>query len=46
MHMSFMEKDLTVASKLGFLKATIQYGLSHNELSEELKKYLKSLDLN
>ena len=42
----FYGKRFDCGSKLGFLKATIQYGLSHNELSVELKKYLKSLDLN
>ena len=42
----FNGKRFDCGSKLGFLKATIQYGLSHNELSEELKEYLKSLGLN
>jgi UTP--glucose-1-phosphate uridylyltransferase len=42
----FNGKRFDCGSKLGFLKATIQYGLSHNELSEEFKKYLESLDLN
>ena len=33
-------------NKLGFLKATIEYGLHHGELSEDLKDYLKNLDLS
>ena len=33
-------------NKLDFLKASIQFGLSHSELSSDLKNYLKNLDLN
>ena len=29
-----------------FLKASIQFGLSHSELSSDLKNYLKNLDLD
>ncbi|HEX9664448.1 MAG TPA: UTP--glucose-1-phosphate uridylyltransferase GalU [Patescibacteria group bacterium] len=31
--------------KLGFLKATINYGLKHRELKADFKKYLKSLKI-
>ena len=33
-------------NKLGFLEATIQYGLNHNELSNDLKEYLRNLNLD
>jgi len=33
-------------NKLDFLKASIQFGLSHSELSFDLKNYLKNLDLD
>ena len=33
-------------NKLDFLKASIQFGLSHSELSSDLKNYLKNLDLD
>ena len=42
----FRGKRFDCGNKLGFLKATIEYGLNHKELSEELKSYLKDLDLN
>ena len=32
--------------KLDFLKASIQFGLSHNEISSDLKNYLKNLNLD
>ena len=32
-----------VKSKLGYLKATIEYALEHEELSKEFKNYLKKL---
>ena len=32
-------------SKLGFLEATVQLGLEHEETAKEFKKYLKGLDL-
>ncbi len=32
--------------KLGFLTATIQFGLKHEELADEFRAYLKSLDLS
>ena len=33
-------------NKLGFLEATIQYGLNHNELSNDLKEYIRNLNLD
>jgi UTP--glucose-1-phosphate uridylyltransferase len=32
-------------SKLGYLKATVEMGLRHDDLSDEFKAYLKSLPL-
>ncbi|MDD3144932.1 MAG: UTP--glucose-1-phosphate uridylyltransferase [Candidatus Gracilibacteria bacterium] len=32
-------------SKIGFLKATISYGLKNDEVKDDLKEFLKSLDL-
>ncbi|MDD2907470.1 MAG: UTP--glucose-1-phosphate uridylyltransferase [Candidatus Gracilibacteria bacterium] len=32
-------------SKIGFLKATISYGLKNDEVKEELKEFIKALDL-
>lgn len=34
---------LDCGSKLGFIKATVQFGLEHAETGEEFKKYLKGL---
>lgn len=34
-----------VGSKIGFLKANIEYGLRNPELKEQLTKYLKELDI-
>ncbi len=42
----FEGKRFDCGNKLGFLKATIEYGLSHQEISSELKSYLKDLDIN
>ena len=36
---------LDCGSKLGFLKATVQKGITHPEIGKEFKKYLKSLSL-
>ena len=33
-------------SKFGFMKATIQYGLNHREISPELKEYLQNIKLD
>jgi UTP--glucose-1-phosphate uridylyltransferase len=35
-----------MGNKLDFIKTTIHYGLGHPEFGEELKVWLKSLDLN
>tara|TARA_Y100000768_G_scaffold294276_1_gene228128 strand:+ start:1753 stop:2634 length:882 start_codon:yes stop_codon:yes gene_type:complete len=42
----FRGKRFDCGSKLGFLKATIEYGLNHQEISSELKSYLKDLDID
>ena len=42
----FKGKRFDCGNKLGFLKATIEYGLQHGELAEDLKDYLKNLDLS
>lgn len=41
----FEGKRFDCGSKLGFLKATIEYGLNHKELSSDLSNYIKSLNL-
>ena len=42
----FTGKRFDCGNKLGFLKATIEYGLNHQEISSELKSYLKDLDID
>ena len=42
----FKGKRFDCGNKLGFLQATIEYGLTHNGVSKDLKKYLKTLDLD
>ena len=42
----FAGKRFDCGNKLGFLKATIEYGLNHQEISSELKSYLKDLDID
>ena len=42
----FKGKRFDCGNKLGFLKATIEYGLNHQEISSELKSYLKDLDID
>ena len=42
----FRGKRFDCGNKLGFLKATIEYGLNHQEISSELKSYLKDLDID
>ena len=42
----FEGKRFDCGNKLGFLEATIQYGLNHNELSNDLKEYLRNLNLD
>ena len=41
----FAGKRFDCGSKLGFLKATIEYGLNHKEISNDLRKYLLSLNI-
>lgn len=41
----FIGKRYDCGSKIGFLKATIDYGLRHPETKKDLKKYLKSLKI-
>ncbi len=41
----FIGKRYDCGSKIGFLKATIDYGLHHKETQSELKKYIKSLKI-
>ena len=42
----FKGKRFDCGSKLDFLKASIEYGLNHDQLSNDLKQYLKKLDLD
>ena len=41
----FEGKRFDCGSKLGYLKATIEYALEHKELSKEFRKYLKKLKI-
>ena len=41
----FEGKRFDCGSKLGYLKATIEYALEHEELSKEFKNYLKKLKI-
>lgn len=34
-----------IGSKIGFLKATVDFGLNHPELKDEFKDYLKNIDV-
>lgn len=40
----FMGQWYDIGSKLGFLKATVAYGLKHQELNQEFKAYLKTIN--
>lgn len=42
----FEGKRFDCGSKIGFLKATIEYALQHDEISSELKEYLKNMSLD
>lgn len=42
----FTGKRFDCGSKLGYLQATVEYGLKHTELSGEFKRYLQALDLS
>lgn len=41
----FTGKRYDCGSKLGYLQATVEYGLKHDELRDAFKKYLKELDI-
>lgn len=41
----FTGKRYDCGSKLGYLQATVEYGLKHVELRDAFKKYLKELDI-
>jgi UTP--glucose-1-phosphate uridylyltransferase len=41
----FEGKRFDCGNKLGFLKATIEYGLNHKELSKDLSDYIKKLNI-
>ncbi|MGM0379540.1 MAG: UTP--glucose-1-phosphate uridylyltransferase GalU [Bacillota bacterium] len=40
---NFSGKRYDAGNKLGYLKATVEYGLRHDDLGDEFKKYLKSI---
>lgn len=42
----FQGKRYDCGSKLGYLMATVEYGLQHDELKHEFKDYLRSLDID
>jgi UTP--glucose-1-phosphate uridylyltransferase len=39
----FEGKRYDCGSKLGYLEATVEYGLNHEELGEDFRAYLKAL---
>ena len=41
----FEGKRYDCGSKEGYLEATVEYALSHPELGESFRAYLKSIDL-
>jgi len=44
--LDFKGKRYDMGSKLGFLQANIDVALKHPEVAQELKAYLKELDLD
>lgn len=40
---NFSGKRYDAGNKLGYLKATVEYGLRHDELGDEFREYLKSI---
>ncbi len=42
---SFEGKRYDCGSKIGYLQATVEYALQHEELADDFKKYLKQLEL-
>ena len=41
----FEGKRFDCGNKFGFMKATIEYGLNHEEISSELKEYIKNIKI-
>ncbi len=41
----FFGRRFDCGSKIGFLKATVDYGLTHKEIRNDFKKYLKSVKI-
>jgi len=41
----FQGKPYDCGSKLGYLQATVEYGLAHRELGADFGDYLKRLEL-
>jgi len=41
----FQGRRYDVGSKIGFIEATVDYALKSDELREDFKKYLKSINL-
>ena len=42
---NFEGKRYDIGNKLGLLKANIEFGLRHPEIKDELREYLKTLEL-
>ena len=42
---NFEGRRYDVGDKLGFLQATVEYALKREELKDDFREYLKSLDL-
>ena len=42
---NFIGKRFDCGSKLGYLQAQVEYALAHEEVAEEFRDYLMSLDL-
>ena len=42
----FEGKRFDCGNKFGFMKATIEYGLNHDEIAPELKEYIKKIKLD
>ena len=42
---NFIGKRYDIGSKFGLLKANIEFGLRNDETKEDIKEYLKNLDI-
>jgi UTP--glucose-1-phosphate uridylyltransferase len=42
----FEGKRYDCGSKLGYLEATVEYGLKHRELADSFRRYLRQLPLD